>query len=117
MQIKPRGWIGVDFDGTLAVHDTGEPIPAMVERVKRWVAEGQEVRIVTARVNQPVLKGQNPIQRQYVERWCRRYLGVTLKVTASKDPYMIELWDDRAVHVVRDTGAFEGRSRIEPPSP
>ena len=33
------GWIGVDLD------------PAMVERVKRWLAEGRDVRILTARVN------------------------------------------------------------------
>jgi len=36
-------WIGVDLDGTLAVYDgwrgpehIGPPVPAMVERVKRW---------------------------------------------------------------------------------
>ena len=50
-----RGWIGVDLDGTLARHDgnqskrIGEPIPAMVERVKMWLREGREVRLVTAR--------------------------------------------------------------------
>ena len=50
-----RGWIGVDLDGTLATHDgkrsqrIGAPIPAMVERVKMWLREGREVRIVTAR--------------------------------------------------------------------
>jgi hypothetical protein len=51
------GWIGVDFDGTLAEYGswqgpghTGKPIPAMVERVKRWKEEGREVRIFTARI-------------------------------------------------------------------
>jgi len=53
-----NGWIGVDLDGTLAYYDEwrglyhiGEPIPAMVDRVKRWLAEGRDVRIFTARVS------------------------------------------------------------------
>ena len=51
------GWIGVDLDGTLAEyhgwHDDGrigKPILPMVARVKKWLAEGKEVRIVTERV-------------------------------------------------------------------
>lgn len=53
-----KGWIGVDLDGTLAHYDgwkgpehIGAPIPAMVERVKAWLAEGKEVRISTARAD------------------------------------------------------------------
>ena len=40
------GWIGVDLDGTLAKYSTwnngqiGDPIPAMVERVKKWLLLG-----------------------------------------------------------------------------
>jgi hypothetical protein len=52
-----KGWIGVDLDGCLAKYDKwvsidhiGEPITPMVERVKRWLREGREVRIFTARV-------------------------------------------------------------------
>lgn len=51
------GWIGVDLDGTLAMYDgfkgpehIGDPVPKMLERVKKWLAEGREVRIFTARV-------------------------------------------------------------------
>lgn len=47
---KPH--IAVDFDRTLATHDHydgpnrfGAPIPLMVERVKKWLAEGKEVRL------------------------------------------------------------------------
>jgi len=50
------GWIGVDLDGTLATYggwkgpdDIGAPVPAMMKRVKRWIGEGREVRIFTAR--------------------------------------------------------------------
>lgn len=52
-----KGWIGVDLDGTLAVYNgwvapthIGEPVVPMLERVKAWLAEGREVRIMTARV-------------------------------------------------------------------
>jgi hypothetical protein len=53
------GWIGVDLDGTLAYYDpeadfdpekVGPPVPKMVARVKRWLAEGKTVKILTARV-------------------------------------------------------------------
>ena len=55
---EPRpNWIGVDLDGTLAYHDTwkghehiGEPIPAMLQRVKDWLDRGLTVKIFTARV-------------------------------------------------------------------
>lgn len=52
-----NGWIGVDLDGTLAhyegwkgVEHVGAPVPAMLQRVKDWIAKGVEVRIFTARV-------------------------------------------------------------------
>ena len=53
-------WIAVDFDGTLAkwgcpwpedYKATGDPIPMMVERVKKWLVEGEDVRIFTARMD------------------------------------------------------------------
>lgn len=52
------GWIGVDFDGTLAEYHgwvsaeaLGVPIRSMVENVKRWRSEGKEVKIFTARIS------------------------------------------------------------------
>jgi len=60
------GWIGVDLDGTLAIYTEltpllkiGEPIPPMVDRVKRWIAEGHEVRIMTARMPFPIAGATN----------------------------------------------------------
>ena len=51
------GWMAVDLDGTLAHYDKfispshiGEPIAPMVARVKKWLSQGKEVRIFTARV-------------------------------------------------------------------
>jgi len=102
-----KGWIGVDLDGTLARYDRGkrplgigEPIPAMVERVKRWLAEGKyDVRVFTARV-----ASEDPQIRRAVEDWCEKHVGVRLQVTNVKDYEMVELWDDRAVQVRTNTG-------------
>ncbi len=120
------GWIGVDFDGTLATYGTwlgpehmGEPIGPMVERVKRWLAEGREVRIFTARVgacgrtngdgnsDDEAFANQ---QRAQIERWCLQHIGQVLPVTATKDFGMLELWDDRAVQVRPNTGEPVGQS-------
>ena len=53
--MKRKGWIGVDLDGTLAVYYDweiiGDPIPLMVERVQQWLKEGKHVKIFTARVS------------------------------------------------------------------
>ena len=58
--MSASGWIGVDFDGTLAEYHGyigpkryGDPIPAMMERVKEWLAAGVKVKIVTARAADP----------------------------------------------------------------
>lgn len=41
------GWIGVDLDGTLAyysgwkgIEHVGDPVPAMINRVRAWLANG-----------------------------------------------------------------------------
>ena len=102
--MKP--WIGVDLDGTLAHYDDwqgpehiGAPIAPMVARVKRWIAEGRDVRIFTARVHRD--DGAN---RQHIEAWCAEHLGCVLPVTNEKDWDMIEVWDDRAVQIITNTG-------------
>lgn len=114
------GWIGVDLDGTLAYYDSfkgaehiGDPIPAMLERVKGWIAEGREVRIFTARVGETYLRNKDgtlddhvfaDAARRHIEQWCIKHIGVKLQVTATKDFGMIELWDDRCVQVQPNTG-------------
>jgi hypothetical protein len=109
-----KGWIGVDLDGTLAHYEgwnngaIGAPIPAMLLRVKKWMKEGREVRIFTARIS----------DRRYAERvvveiqaWLRVHGLPTLKVTNCKDLAMVELWDDRCVQVEKNTGRrMDGQS-------
>lgn len=99
-----NGWIGVDLDGTLAHYDgwkgpahIGKPVPLMAERVHAWLAQGQEVRIFTARASQPEYV-------RHVEAWCKTHFGVRLAVTNTKDFGMLELWDDRCVQVQPNTG-------------
>jgi hypothetical protein len=106
---KGRGWIGVDLDGTLAEYHgwvssdhIGRPIPKMVARVMSWLAEGREVRIMTARV--APTKGDANYCREIILAWLKENLGIILPVTHEKDQFMRELWDDRVVQVIPNTG-------------
>ncbi|SEQ31706.1 hypothetical protein SAMN05216522_102129 [Rosenbergiella nectarea] len=98
------GWVGVDLDGTLAEYPPqnggviGDAIPDMVERVLKWHAEGVELRIFTVRAT------SNTGIKQ-VKAWLKANSLPELAVTAVKDSGLIELWDDRAVRVIRNTGA------------
>lgn len=133
---RGKGYIGVDFDGTIAVYHGwsgwnvfGDPIMPMIERIKCWLAEGHEVRIVTARVGLPIFDGvSDPIPSHYKRHSCRvtgdrfsdadmvkaiqEYLvkhGLpALAVQCHKGAAMIELWDDIAVQVVPNTGQTLG---------
>ena len=117
-------WIGVDLDGTLAYYDQwrgalhiGEPIPAMLERVRRWLDEGKDVRIFTARVNRESIalaiaspEGAAAASRdamaveECIRQWCETHVGRALPITCCKDYGMIELWDDRCIQVIPNTG-------------
>lgn len=114
------GWIAVDFDGTLATYDSwrglahvGEPIPEMVFRVRKWLAEGRDVRIFTARVysdGTPDCDAEAKLARLAIAHWCDKHFGRVLPITNIKDFGMIELWDDRAVQVEANTGKLIGKS-------
>lgn len=102
-------WIGVDFDGTLAMDIKekdaqgfgipGPPVPAMLARVKRWLDEGREVRIFSGRA-------RDKANTQIVLDWLREHGLPMLEVTATKDREMIALYDDRAITVEKNTGAL-----------
>src|SRR5882762_6520481 len=111
MSERPQGWYGVDLDGTLAFYDVwrgtdhiGEPIPLMLVRVKKWIEQGIEVRIFTARVSGP-RNGRDMVETtKSIENWCLKHVGKILPVTCVKDFGLIQLWDDRAVGVVPNAG-------------
>jgi hypothetical protein len=114
-----QGWIGIDLDGTLAVYDgwkgaqhIGEPIPAMVERVKQWLSEGLAVRIFTARVwhdGNPERHLEAKIAEEAIHDWCVKVFGHALPITCTKDYGMIVLYDDRCVQVEANTGRLIGQ--------
>lgn len=105
-----RGWIGVDLDGTLAQYDgwkgpthIGAPVEKMVERVKGWLAEGKTVKVLTARVSDRDPRVRADIE-EALTQWTHKHIGRVLPTTCTKDYAMIELWDDRAVQVIPNTG-------------
>ncbi len=104
--MQAGGWIGVDLDATLAQYDDwfgpyhiGAPIEKMAARVRGWLKAGIEVRIFTARASDP-----DPAVVFAIQNWTEKHFGKRLAVTCQKDFNMIQLWDDRAVQVVPNTG-------------
>lgn len=119
LQNDQKAWIAVDLDGTLARWDhyvafdsIGEPIPGMVDRVRRWVELGFQVKVLTARLHDSGERYCKLSARWYtradvvraVQRWTSTHIGCPLPVTCCKDEHMIEQWDDRAVQVITNTG-------------
>ena len=97
-------WIGVDLDGTLAMHEgfmeddqVGAPIMPMLNRVKAWISEGKTIKIFTARA-------PHEICRKAITKWLIENGLPALEITNVKDFGMIELWDDRCVRINRNMG-------------
>lgn len=118
LEAETKAWIGVDLDGTLAHYDgwrgnnhIGKPVPAMLARVQDWIAQGYKVKIFTARASVPALIPP-------IEKWLKKHGLEGLEITNLKDMDMIELWDDRSVQVVMNTGnpvrspSFLSRPRV-----
>jgi hypothetical protein len=103
----------VDLDRTLAYFDEwkgatniGEPIPAMLQKVKEWLAKGDKVTIFTARISPDSrytkladVEGAT----KAVKAWCVKHLGQELDVTCQKTMFDV-VYDDRAEHIDINTG-------------
>ena len=135
--VQGEGWIGFDLDGTLAIYEKwkgidhiGDPVPAMVHRIKVLNAEGKRVKILTARVAPRSileLDGQVGIQGHYVKneqgvdqwltadyyicKWCEKNLGFVPEITHEKDHLMITLYDDRVKQVIPNNGTLVEEDR------
>ena len=112
------GWIGLDLDGTAAYYEKGqsaftigEPIPAVVSMAKQAMENGYEVRIFTARVGPTANPEMVERVMQLIREWCLKHLGRVLKITAAKDYHMIELWDDRAIGFIENSGVGHRESK------
>lgn len=99
-----QGWIGVDLDGTLAVHEgafdptyVGDPIPSMLKFVQWLIQSGETVKIMTARASD---QDHIPV----VEDWLEKNGLAGVEVTNIKDPGMKMLIDDRAVRAGKNQG-------------
>jgi hypothetical protein len=111
-----QGWIGFDLDGTLAHYEgwkgidhIGEPIAPMVGLLKSLLAEGQTVKIFTARIYRRLQKdAESKVEAVLVEAAIWDWLGKQgipeLEITCVKDFGMIKLYDDRCVQVETNTG-------------
>lgn len=116
-----KAWIGFDLDGTLAKYTSGdsshcrvgEPIQPMCDLLKRYLAEGWRVKIVTARVgphgDHPRSEEQRLASMKAVEDWTEVMFGKRLEVVCSKDYLMVALFDDLAVQVEPNTGRILGQ--------
>ena len=101
----PRPIYAVDLDATLAKYHgfkgpehIGRPIPLMVQRIKRWLRDGDKrVQIFTARANEPRAV-------EAIRKWCKEHVGHTFKVTNVKTQAMKKIYDDRATAVRKNTG-------------
>lgn len=107
---KQHGWIGVDLDGTLAEYSSwkalthiGDPIVPVIKQLKKRLRDGYTVKIFSARCYNLDHHKKRDFEAA-IERWTKKYIGQALEVTCVKDAQMIELWDDRAVTVEKNTG-------------
>lgn len=109
-------YYAVDLDACLMYHEDeelhgfGPPIPEMLARVKAWLRAGHEVRLFTARAFAWESASGDEKARLYwsdiypIDQWCLQHIGQALAITCMKAPHLIELWDDRAVGVEKNTG-------------
>ena len=107
-----NGYIAIDLDGTLAeyhgfkgIDHIGEPVIAILEKVKVLVAAGTAVKIFTARVS-----GDNAVEnekaRMAIWVWLEKHGLPRLEITNVKDFHMWQLWDDRCKQIIPNSGIF-----------
>jgi len=85
----------------------GPAIPAMVERVRKWIDKGHEVIIHTSRVSVEHKFENVEIEIDSIYRVLDSVGLPRLKITANKFIRITEFWDDRAVRVERNKGRID----------
>jgi hypothetical protein len=109
----------VDLDKTLAYaergattkygydpYHVGKPIQAMVDKVIKWLQDGDEVIIFTARDT------DDPKTKLMIQEWSERHVGKVLEVTNKKLPDVDYFYDDKAVTVEINTGRILGVEQV-----
>lgn len=104
VQLVPKGWVGMELDGVLAqctvpqsLDSIGDPVEAMLNRIKQWQMVDVDVRLFTARAGQP---GQEAL----ITRWLQEHGLQPMPITSQKDFQMAQFFDSRVVHVIHNTG-------------
>ena len=104
IQLVPNGWIGMELDGTLAQCTTpqsmaviGDPVDAMLNRIRQWQMVGVDVRIFTARAG-------DPEQEAMIAQWLEQHGLQPMPITNQKDFQMSQFFDCHAVHVIHNAG-------------
>ena len=100
--IRPRPWVGVDFDCTLAKYNgnfgkLGDIIPKMKGIIAGLLFDEMGVKIFTARA-------AIPAEVKKIQDWLEENGLPRLEVTATKDFNTVAIFDDRAVHVTPNDG-------------
>lgn len=113
-EIEYTPWIGLDLDGTLAHYDgwrghthIGEPVEHMANQLKKWVEDGENVKIMTARISPKSCEANGEHRDAVIERiddWMLHNFGFTLPITHEKDYQMTALYDDRCIQIIPNTG-------------
>lgn len=102
--------IALDLDKTLFTYESkwkaqriGEPIPEMVENVKKWLAKGYSVTIFSARVARDNLTDKIKQEKMISDALYKAGLPM-LPITCIKFPHFTHFIDDKAFHSVPNTG-------------
>lgn len=116
MSVHQGQHILVDLDGTLAHAPRGAfdpthiglPVQPMLNRVRKWLSEGKDVRIFTARADKPE-------SVKAIRAWLDNLgLQAITEITNQKDYNTAEIYDDRAITIIRDMGIpLETRLALE----
>jgi hypothetical protein len=112
-------YIALDFDGVIAHYDSweaqgnkvGKPVKYMVSKVKEWLKKGYKVSIFTARLSHSQTTSEVEIQK--IQNFLKENgLPETLQITCLKMYYFTHFVDDRAYHVIPNTGVIEGNPEL-----
>jgi len=76
----------------------------MVETVKELLSRHQHVKIFTARVASIEKPEDREASIIAINKFCMEQFGKELEITAEKDMFMIECYDDRSIQVDFNTG-------------
>jgi hypothetical protein len=101
---RKREHIALDFDGTLSEYhgyrgpcNYGPPIPFMVAKVKYHLGLGDKFTIFSARAS-------SIAECNGIKAWLKQHGLPEFPVTNTKLPQFTQFWDDRAVHIEKNTG-------------